>query len=72
MTYNAKYTMPRNTVKADTWSVQMQNEASIETVTLNCDLTMNQEKFIALTEKLAEFLRQNDITYKINIKQNVV
>jgi hypothetical protein len=50
----------------------MENEASTETITLNCDLTMNQEKFIALTEKLAEFLRQNDITYKINIKQNVV
>ena len=72
MTYKAKYTMPRNTAKAETWCVQMANEASIETVTLNCDLTMNQEKFIALTEKLAEFLRQNDITYKINIKQNVV
>jgi hypothetical protein len=68
MTYKAKYTMPRNTTKADTWAVQMSNEASTETVTLNCDLIMNEQKFIELTEKLAKFLHENDITYKINIK----
>jgi hypothetical protein len=68
MTYKAKYTMPRNTTKTDTWAVQMSNEASTETVTLNCDLIINEQKFIELTEKLAMFLRENDITYKINIK----
>ena len=68
MTYKAKYTMPRNTTKAETWAVQMSNEASTETVTLNIDLIMNEQKFIELTEKLAKFLRENDITYKINIK----
>ena len=29
MTYKAKYTMPRNTTKADTWAVQMLKESKV-------------------------------------------